>query len=141
MKTLILLLLLFLSFSFITSQENYYTEIDGLYGEQLNSRLHSIIRGHVRYPYTSSSTDVWDILKQTDRDTNNADNVTLIYSGWSMNAADEYNNGSGWSREHIWPKSHGFPLTGDTAYTDVHHLRPCDISINSSRSNKDYDKD
>jgi endonuclease I len=139
MKIPILLLLLFLSFNFINSQENYYTDIDGLYGDQLNNRLHTIIRGHKKYPYTSTATDTWDILKQTDRDTINADNVILIYSGWTINGEDEYNSGSGWSREHIWPKSHGFPSESDTAYTDVHHLRPCDVSINSARGNKDYD--
>ncbi|MBL1212408.1 MAG: T9SS type A sorting domain-containing protein [Ignavibacteriae bacterium] len=140
MKKYLLLLLILAAAQKTIPQENYYTQTDGLYGDQLENRLHQIIRNHVRYPYTSSAgTDVWDILKQTDKDTSNPSNVILIYSGWSINADAEYNNGSGWSREHIWPKSHGFPGSGDTAYTDAHHLRPCDITVNSRRSDKDYD--
>ena len=82
---------------------------------------------------------MWDILKETDRDPNNSDNVILIYTGWSVNAAQEYNSGSGWSREHVWAKSHGSFGTTPPAGTDAHHLRPCDISVNSSRGNKDFD--
>ena len=49
-----------------------------------------------------------------------------------------------WNREHVWPKSHGnFGFEGDWgelgANTDAHHLKPVDSSINSIRSNKDFD--
>ena len=44
-----------------------------------------------------------------------------------------------WNREHIWSKSHGFPEMSDTAYTDVHHLRPADRSINGDRGTRDFD--
>jgi hypothetical protein len=39
----------------------------------------------------SFGVDVWDILKETDIDPNNLDNVILIYSGISVNAAQEHN--------------------------------------------------
>jgi len=123
----------------IFSQTNYYSGTDGLYGNQLKSDLHTIIRGHTRYPYSSSSTDVWDILTQADKDPNNPNNVILIYTGFSVNGPQEYNNGSGWNREHVWAKSHGFPDQSDTAYTDCHHLHAADISTNSARGNKDFD--
>jgi len=35
--------------------------------------------------------------------------------------------------------SHGFPGSSDWAYTDIHHLRPSDASVNSTRGKKDYD--
>ncbi|MBN1927435.1 MAG: endonuclease [Prolixibacteraceae bacterium] len=133
------LLILFTFSIYAQIPEGYYDITEGLSGEQLKTTLHNIIRNHTEYPYTSSSTDTWDILKETDRDTINPDNVILIYSGWSVNAAQEYNNGNGWNREHIWAKSHGdFETTGG-AGTDIHHLRPSDISVNLARDNKDYD--
>jgi len=118
---------------------NYYNSASGLKGEQLKSALHDIIKGHTEYPYTSSSTDTWDILKESDSDTSNTDNVILIYSGWSVNAAQEYNNGNGWTREHTWAKSHGGFDTDEGVGTDLHNLKPCDNTVNSARSNKDFD--
>lgn len=117
----------------------YYDGTSGLYGEALKSQLNDIISGHTEYPYTSSGTDVWDILKESDRDPDNAANVILLHTGWSVDAAQEYNGGSGWNREHVWAKSHGDFGTSAGAGTDAHHLRPCDISVNSARGNKDFD--
>jgi endonuclease I len=135
--TIIFTIVAFISYGQIP--EGYYDRTDGLQGEELKEALYQIIKDHTDYPYTSSSTDTWDILKESDRDPDNSDNVILIYTGWSVNAAQEYNNGSGWSREHIWAKSHGFPSESEDAYRDAHHLRPCDISVNSSRGTKDFD--
>ena len=119
--------------------EDYYSSADGLSGEELKTALYNIIKDHTEYPYTSSSTDVWDILKETDRDTANAENVILFYTGWSVNAAQEYNSGSGWNREHVWAKSRGDFGTTPGPGTDVHHLRPADISVNSARNNRWFD--
>lgn len=116
----------------------YYTSAEGKSGDELKSALYNIIKGHVQYPYTSSSTDVWDILKETDRDPDNPENVVGIYSNFSMNAALEYNSGDGWSREHVWAKSRGDFGTTAGAGTDVHHLRVADISTNSARSNRTF---
>ncbi len=119
--------------------EGYYTNAEGIEGEELKSVLNDFIEGHTEYPYTSTSTDVWDILKESDRDTANPDNVILFYTGWSVDAAQEYNNASGWSREHVWAKSRGDFGTDKGAGTDAHHLRPCDISVNSARNNRWFD--
>ncbi|MBL6449627.1 endonuclease [Fulvivirga sp. 29W222] len=116
----------------------YYNNAEGKSGDPLKSALYNIIKGHVEYPYTSSSTDVWDILKETDRDPNNPNNVIGIYSNFSMNAALEYNSGDGWSREHVWAKSRGDFGTTLGPGTDVHHLRAADISTNSARSNRTF---
>ena len=139
-------LLLFLIPVLIFSQipTGYYDTAENLEGSELKSALHDIISDHVKYPYTSTSTDVWDILKETDEDPNNSDNVILIYTGRSqaktLNSGEASPNGSNrWNREHVWSKSHGFPVENDTAYTDIHHLRPADESVNSSRSNLDFD--
>ena len=120
----------------------YYDSAAGLTSSALKTALHNIIKGHTRYPYSSSGTDVWDILMDTDEDTANSNNVILLYTGRSQAKNLNASNGNDpdyWNREHVWAKSHGFPNSSDTAYTDVHHLRPADASVNSSRSNKDFD--
>jgi len=125
--------------SFTQIPEGYYNSAAGLSGESLKTALYHIIKGHIEFPYTSTSTDTWDILKETDKDTTNPENIILFYSGWSVNAAQEYNNNTGWSREHVWAKSHGDFGTELGAGTDVHHIRPEDISVNNARNNKDFD--
>lgn len=136
---LVLLLLLVAVTTFAQIPANYYALSEGLSGDNLKAALHNIIKEHKEFPYSNSSTDTWDILKQTDKDTVNSDNVILIYSGWGINAAQEFNNEKGWNREHVWAKSHGGFNTSPGTGTDVHHLRPSDISVNAERGNKDFD--
>jgi len=119
--------------------DGYYNSVESFTGNTLKNALHNIIKNHTTYPYTSSTTDVWDILKESDQDPNNPDNVILFYTGWSVNAEQEYNNGSGWSREHVWAKSRGDFGTNPPAGTDAHNLRPVDISVNSARNNRWFD--
>ena len=131
---------------------SYYQQANGLSGEGLKEALYQIISNHIVYPYTSSSTDTWDILQQSDQDPLNHNNMILVYTGRSQDKGyrdgsgnySQYENGNGtqsnsWNREHVWPKSHGFPDEDDNAYTDVHNLKPCDRSVNSSRGTKDFD--
>ena len=132
--------------------QSYYDQANNLSGDDLKEALHQIISNHVIFPYTSNSTDTWDILQQSDQDPNENNNMILVYTGRSQEKGyrdgsgnySQYENGNGtqsnsWNREHIWPKSHGFPDEDDNAYTDVHNLKPCDRSVNSSRGTKDFD--
>ncbi len=139
MRTLTFLFVFLFSLSGLFGQipDGYYDAAAGKTGSELKTALHNIIKGNVFYPYSSSSTDVWDILKETDRDPNNPDNVILIYSGLSVNAAQEYNNGNGWTREHVWAKSRGeLSTTSPGPGTDVHNLKPANPTMNSLRSNR-----
>ena len=130
--------------------QEYYLEANEKSGEDLKHTIHQIIANHVAFPYTSSSTDTWDIIEQSDQDPDNDNNILLVYTGRSQdkgyrdgcNCYSNYENGThnnSWNREHVWPKSHGFPDQDDIAYTDVHNLKPSDRSVNSSRGTKDYD--
>jgi endonuclease I len=127
---------IFFSQAFTQAPAGYYLPAEGKTGTELKATLHTIIKGHKTFPYSSGSTDVWDILKLSDRDPANPANVILFYTGWSVNAAQEYNNNTGWNREHVWAKSHG-PFDENTPGpgTDCHHLRPADISVNAARGN------
>ena len=116
----------------------YYNSAEGQSGSELKNALHLIIDDHTEFSYTSSSTDVWDMLKETDKDPENPNNVILLYSGVSVNAAQEYAGGNGWNREHVWAKSRGDFGNSIGPGTDAHHLRPCDVSSNSSRSNRAF---
>ena len=132
--------------------QSYYDQANNLSGDDLKEALHQIISNHVIFPYTSNSTDTWDILQESDQDPNENNNMILVYTGRSQDKGyrdgsgnySQYENGNGtqsnsWNREHIWPKSHGFPDEDDNAYSDVHNLKPCDRSVNSSRGTKDFD--
>lgn len=118
----------------------YYSSVEGRIGSSLKAGLNDLISEHTVYPYSSSSTDTWDILKVADQDPTNSSNVIGVYSGFSMDGAAEYANGSGWSREHIWAKSRGAFDTNETAGTDCHNLRAEDVSTNSARSNRSFDE-
>ncbi|NQV18195.1 MAG: endonuclease [Armatimonadetes bacterium] len=139
MKYFIIILIFFYGILQADIPEGYYDGTEGLTGDELKTALYNIIKDHIEFPYSSTNTDVWDILKVTDADPVYPDSVILIYTGWKMNGELEFNNGNGWNREHVWAKSHGdFGITMGPG-TDVHHLRSCDISVNSERGNKDFD--
>jgi len=137
----------FISFTYLVltsliskaQNSNYYSSAHSLSGDELKKELHNIIDDHETFKYTGGSPDVWDILKDTDRDTVNPENVILIYSGRSVNGAQEYNNRKGWTREHVWAKSRGDFDTDPPAGSDVHALRPLDPDVNGFRSNKNFD--
>lgn len=139
MKYLIASVLCFALFSSKAQDSTYYNNAKGLRNDSLKTALHQIIDNHIEFSYTSSSTDVWDILKVTDQDTVDPTHVILIYSGRSVDGPQEYNGGNGWTREHVWAKSRGDFGTSKGPGTDVHHLRPCDNSVNSTRNNRNFD--
>ena len=140
MKRLLgIIFVLWANILFGQSYGDYYQSAEGLKTDALKAALHNIIKGHTELPYTASTTDVWDMLKQTDKDPNNSENVILIYSGISVNAAQEYSNATGWTREHVWAKSRGDFGTEIGPGTDAHHLRPEDDNVNSIRGNRSFD--
>jgi endonuclease I len=113
----------------------YYSSAIGKTGSALKQELHNIIDDHTKLSYDA----VWDALRYTDEDPNNTNNVILLYTGRSQG---KFTNGSGvddWNREHVWAKSHGDFGTTAGAGTDLHHLRPTDVSVNSARGNLDFD--
>lgn len=138
MKKYFNLFLLFLVITFgalAQAPEGYYDQAEDLTGEQLKKELHRIVRNHRVRTY-SEFRDV--ILPDLDEDPNNAENIILFYKNSSIPKEDFANGNDGWNREHTWPSSHGFSNDADTAYTDVHNLRPSDASVNASKSNKDF---
>ncbi|MDT0317307.1 endonuclease I family protein [Streptomyces millisiae] len=119
-----------------TQDDAYYADALGLTGEPLRDALHEIISTGVT---TLSYSQVWEALKVTDRDPANSANVVLLYTGQSRSASLNGGDVGDWNREHVWAQSHGDFGTSPGPGTDVHHLRPADVQVNSSRGNKDFD--
>ncbi|MCP4573574.1 MAG: hypothetical protein GY838_14545 [bacterium] len=115
----------------------YYDSVDFTSPATLRQTVHNVIDNHTRFPYTSSSTDTWDILEQADEDPYDGSRILDVYHNrvWTKQGGGN----SYYNREHTWPNSYGFSSSGSIAYTDCHHLFLCDISYNSSRANYPYD--
>lgn len=113
----------------------YYVNAVGKTGTNLRNALNGIISVQTKLSYDQ----VWTALKDTDQDPNNANNVILLYTGRSQSKTTNGGGVDDWNREHVWAKSHGDFGTATGPGTDVHHLRPTDVSVNSTRGNKDFD--
>ncbi|MGQ1785509.1 endonuclease [Saccharicrinis sp. GN24d3] len=115
--------------------EQYYANAAGKTGSELKAALHTKISVQTVLSYS----EVWEALKNTDEDPDNSSNVILLYTGWSY---PKDNNGGGateWNREHTWAKSMGDFDTDPGPGTDIHHLRPTDVTVNSKRGNLYFD--
>jgi endonuclease I len=134
---LFLTLALVFSLSLFSQIPNgYYDGTTGLTGQDLKLKLHDIIKDHVEYSYD----DLRDfILRKTDEDPNNSNNVMLFYTGRSQAKTTFGGGANDWNREHVWAKSHGDFGTTPPAGTDAHHMKPTDASVNSTRGNLDFD--
>jgi serine protease len=123
----------------ISTKDQYYKEADGKGGADLKKALNQIITAnHKKLTYK----EAYNALEYTDEDPNNHENIILFYTGRSQpkKIRSQFDSKDGWNREHVWPKSKGFKAKSNNyAYTDLHHLRPTDTSVNSSKGNKDLD--
>ncbi|MER6605469.1 endonuclease [Streptomyces sp. NPDC000927] len=118
-----------------TLDDTYYQDAMGKSGTALRNALHTIISKQTKISYSQ----VWDALKNTDQDPANSSNVVLVYSGRSISKNSSGGSVGQWNREHVWAKSHGDFGTATGPGTDIHHLRPEDVQVNSIRGNKDFD--
>ena len=119
----------------------YYAGASGLTGTAYRTALHNIIRDtHVIMSYSASR----GALETVDQDPANPANVILIYSRRSepktnfvgSSASNEFQ----WNREHLWPNSLGIDDNETQGYSDIHHLRPADVEVNSDRGNLPFDE-
>lgn len=113
----------------------YYDAASGKTGSALKTALHGIIDNNTKLSYDA----LWSALAVTDRDPANSSNVIEFYSGRSIAASDHGSGVDQWNREHTWAKSHGDFGTTAGPGTDLFHLRPEDVSVNSTRNNLDFD--
>ena len=119
-----------------TSADSYYNgsyEYDVL-SEKSSSEIMSSLRTLMRstQSYVSSYNDCHYKADRTDCE-NEDGRVSLIYTNYSATMS-QWN---GWNREHVWPQSLGGGNTSGGG-ADLHHIRPSDAVVNSTRGNKKY---
>ena len=98
-------------------------------GDDLKDALCKILNTGVKTNTYGSRLD--DILQVTDRHSTNGSSsqVRCIYLQSGITA---------FNKEHIWAQSHGIDESGP-AYSDLHHIRACNSTMNSTRGDKDFD--
>jgi len=137
------------------SIDQYYQSVYGKHSSSLKQALHQIIDNHKTIKYTISGNDnwydgvdvdVWEALTYTDSacadEVPKCGLVQLLYLDETRHISQANRGGSlhdSWDREHVWPKSRGFPKKKQDGYTDLHHLRPADRNLNGKHSNYGYD--
>ncbi len=119
-----------------TSASSYYTgnytydKLEDLSQSNLKSSLKNLMKS--THKTISSYDDCHYKANRTDCENENG-NVSLIYTSYSATM----NQWNGWNREHVWPKSLGGDNTSGGG-ADLHHIRPSDATVNSTRGNKKY---
>ncbi|WP_025739469.1 endonuclease [Aquimarina pacifica] len=149
MKNTFLVVFLLISISGYCQIPSYYDDVDlTLTGQSLMNELSDKVT-NTHTNFLSYTPGVWDALKLADVNPTNSSQVILIYgyddtdgdlSTDRTRGVDENGGNSGnWNREHTYPKSLGEPDLGTSGPgADAHHLRPSDITANSSRGNKKF---
>ena len=140
--------------------ENYYSDLNGLSGEDLIIALEQII-SNPDIVRAHSYSDIKEILKDADVNPENSNQVWLVYTEQPRSKIDFQTTSSSvgkWNREHTFPRSRGGfnNISADSnadgidqywqtsidslrhANSDAHGLRASDGPENSSRGNKHY---
>ena len=110
----------------------YYNAAQNKTGEALLTALYNIIHSHTKISYG----EVLSFMKTKDLDANNhiIDMYSTAVYGPNDNGSSASNVGEGWNREHSMPKSWFGGSDSHPGYTDLFHLYPTDIAVNSQRS-------
>lgn len=107
----------------------YYSNANGKSGQQLKLALRNIISST---KHTETYDDLKTDTKYSDADPNKSGNILLFYTRKSVKGS--WDGAKSWNREHVWPQSLGWFKTSG-AGSDLHHLRPEDPVVNSTRGN------
>jgi len=114
----------------------YYNGVDALRAAKLKAKLREIIS---KVKKVESYGDLRTDLAKTDCPVGQEGKVLLFYSRKTVSGKWDPDNL--WNREHVWPQSLGW-FEEKGAGADLHHIRPENPRVNSSRGNKPFsDKD
>lgn len=143
-----------------TAPAGYYSSIEGLSGAALKQALQNII-ADPNVVHAHNYGDIIDILKSSDQNPLNGNEVWLMYVEHPKSKLDFQETGGSnagkWNREHIYAQSRGGFSNGTSStpdginvwlptgpddllagHADAHHIRAEDGPENTLRSNKDY---
>ena len=127
-------------FGYAQSAPAYYSGVNF-------TKTHNELKNDLATLITSTHTKVVSyselktLMETSDADPDKAGNILLVYGsqGSGMHERSRSAGGS-WNREHVYAKSKGTPNLGTSGPgADGHHLRPSDISLNSSRGSLLFD--
>ncbi len=123
-----------------TNADGYYTgsytysELSQQTAVNLLSSLRSLTTSN--HSTTTSYNNCRDNAYRTDCQEEDQ-TVVLLYTGYVADQDDFNGSAPGWNREHVWPQSlGGFGTSG--AGSDMHHIRPDDVTTNGDRGNKRF---
>lgn len=117
------------------AEGNYYSSITATQGTQLLGQLHDlIVETHTKYTsYDSYGSYVYKMDPGSK-----SNSIREFYTHETMTTGLGGNVGQ-FNREHVWPKSLSNNLwKNDRGGADLHHLRPTEVSLNSTRNNDLY---
>lgn len=128
-------------------QTTYYNGVDfNLNGVLLKNALATkITNTHVNQ---LTYNNVWNALKQTDKNPSNNNQVILVYGHEGVTTGkfsrvraknDNGGNNGQWNREHVYARSLGTPDLGSSGPgSDAHHIRASDVQLNGDRGNRKF---
>jgi len=149
-----LVFLFLVPFLCIAQIPEYYSDVDfSQTGDDLKHQISNLISDThvVDLIYTP---EVWQVLKVSDLDPENNNNVLLVYGYNDADGQSQTDRSRDkdlschtsscmglWNREHVFPRSLGTPNLGtQNAGADAHSLRPADSQMNSARSNRPFEE-
>ncbi len=106
----------------------YYSSINNVTDANLKTALRILISQMTTLTYTSTS----NMLNVSDRNPSNSSQIILVYTRTIVSGT--WDGGSTWNKEHVWPQS----KLGTASESDIHNLKPCNPSVNSTRGNLPY---
>ena len=127
-------------FASAQSAPSYYSGVNfSKTGNALKSDLATLITS--THTKTISYSELQTLMKTSDVDPQNPANLLLIYGSQSSGTHQRSRPiGGSWNREHVYAKSKGTPNLGTSGPgADGHHLRPADITLNSTRGSLSFD--
>ena len=139
--------------NYSTNASTYYSSITATSGKPLLGQLHDLITSTHRYYTSYADNGANGYQKQTDlyydeSGVAQSGYIYEFYSGVKWPNAWAPTSGStsgGYNREHVWCQSQSIPknsssqLWGETGGgSDMHHLRPVEVRLNSTRNNNLY---
>ncbi len=115
--------------AYYTSSYSYST-LSTKSASALKSSLKTLMTN--THTYKTTYTNLKTYTKYSDANAGSSSKIVDFYT--SATYSGTWDNGVTWNREHVWCQSLG-SFTTSNCGSDLHHLRPTDPKVNSTRSN------
>lgn len=121
---------------YVGSTLPYYENIDfSLTGVGILYQLQDLM--FETHTYYTSYGGIRSHFKNSDKDPDNSGKILTFYDGKSVNGS--WDSGKTYNREHVWAQANSEKLFGESGCgADLHHIRPADPSLNSSRGDDKF---